>query len=212
MKNEARRRAVIALACGLGAALAACASHDEASTRSHAYTESISSVLLSEDGKHLAAIGANHHYLFDAPELLVRALHSPAHPQLQATFSGFHVDPRGVVRGDWSLAMEADTPPAQRDAAAAIGLVPGPDGRLQARGSLVGQRYTGWTYKMGREQDRLNKPYVIELTVDANRGEVAADDAATPIRMTADGVQMLYYAPLAPLIVPFLFLTRARDH
>ena len=28
----------------------------------------------------------------------------------------------------------------------------------------------------------------------------------------ADGVQLIYWAPLAPVIVPILFLTRAKDH
>jgi len=65
---------------------------------------------------------------------------------------------------------------------------------------------------MGREQDRLNKAYVIDVTTDSSASDVAADDAATPIRVAADGVQLVYWAPLAPIVVPILFLSRAKDH
>jgi hypothetical protein len=197
-----------------GLALAGCATRPAGAdgAHEHRYTESISSVLLSEDGKRLAAIGANHHYIFDAPDTLVKALHSPAHAQLAATFSTFHVDKRGVVTGDWLLALAPGAPPQARQDAQAVGLAAGADGGFSAAGHLVGQRFTGWTYKMGREQDRLNKPYIIEVSTDASRADVAADDAATPIRMAADGVQLIYWAPLAPLVLPILFLSRATDH
>ena len=191
-------------------ALPGCASR--APPQEHRYTESISSVLLSEDGKHVAAIGSNHHYIFEAPEVLVKALHSPVHPQLSATFSTFHIDQRGVVTGDWLLALATDAPPASQQAAQAVGLVRGADGTFTASGHLKGQRFTGWTYKMGREQDRLNKAYVIDVTTDSSASDVAADDAATPIRVAADGVQLVYWAPLAPIVVPILFLSRAKDH
>jgi hypothetical protein len=190
--------------------LAGCASHEPPQERR--YTESISSVLLSEDGKQLAAIGSNHHYIFEAPEVLVKALHSPIHPRLSATFSTFHVDPRGVVTGDWLIALAADAPPASQQAAQAVGLARGVDGSFSAGGRLKGRRFTGWTYKLGREQDRLNKAYAIDVTTDASAGDAAADDAATPIRVAADGVQLIYWAPLAPVVVPILFLSRAKDH
>jgi hypothetical protein len=211
--KHADRRFLLSLACAGALALSGCAGHEAAGAPpARHYTETISSVLVSEDGKSLAAIGANHHYLFTAPEPLVRALHSPVHSQLVATFSAFHVDARGTVTGDWTLALPADAAPAQRQAAAGIGLAPGADGSLQASGTLVGRRYTGWTYRFGREQDRLNKPYVVEIDIDASTADAATDAAATPIRLAADGVQMIYVAPLAPLVIPFLFLTRAKDH
>ncbi len=205
---------MLSLAALLGGALPGCASRGEpqAPAQTQTYSESISSVLVSEDGKHLAAIGRNHHYIFDAPELLVRALHSPVHPLVTATFSSFHVDQRGVVTGDYALALAADAGPDARRAAGAIGLAQGADGGWAAGGQLKGQRYTGWMYRVGTEQAALNKAYTIEFTTDFTRGDRAVDDAATPIRLAADGVQLIYYAPLAPIIIPFIFLTRARDH
>jgi hypothetical protein len=60
------------------------------------------------------------------------------------------------------------------------------------------------------------RPYAIEVTADGNAADVAVDDvavddAATPIRFAADGVQLVCWAPLAPVVVPILFLARARD-
>jgi hypothetical protein len=191
--------------------LVGCATHD-APPPEHRYTESISSVLVSEDGQRLAAIGSNHHYIFGAPEVLVKALRSPVHPQLTATFSTFHIDKRGVVSGDWLLTLAPDASASARDAAQAVGLAPGADGVLTASGRLKGQRFTGWTYKLRGPQDKLNHAYVIDFTTEASAADVAVDDAATPIRIAADGVQLIYWAPLAPVIVPILFLTRAKDH
>lgn len=178
----------------------------------HRYTESVSSVLVSEDGKRIAAIGSNHHYIFGAPEVLVSALRSPVHPQLTATFSTFHVDQHGMVTGDWLLTLARDASPSARQTAQSLGLAPGADGVLVASGRLQGQRFTGWTYKLRGPQDKLNRAYVVEFTTDASAADVAVDDAATPIRVAADGVQLIYWAPLAPIIVPIIFLTRARDH
>jgi glucosamine-6-phosphate deaminase len=47
---------------------------------------------------------------------------------------------------------------------------------------------------------------------DGSAADRVVDDAATPIRYAADGVQLIYWAPLAPIIVPILFLAHAKDH
>ena len=208
------RRLILATLSGAALVLAGCASpaHEPAPPQEQHYTESISSVLVSEDGTHMAAIGSDHHYIFDAPPVLYRALHSSVHAQLAATFSTFHVDPHDVVTGEYTLALPAGASPEAQKAAADIGLQLGADGRWQTSGVLKGHRFTGWTYRAGREQDKLNKAYTIEFTTDLNAADTAVDHAATPIRATADGVQMLYYAPLAPIVLPIIFLSRARDH
>ena len=176
------------------------------------YTETISSLLLSEDGKHIAAIGSGHHYIFGAPELVVRAVHSPLHPRLAATFSTFHVDVTGKVTGEYAIVLPAGASADDQRAAAAIGLAQESDGHWGASGTLSGQRYTGWAYKFGREQTALNHDYTITFTNDASTADRVVDDVATPIRIAADGVQLIYYAPLAPIIIPFIFATKAKDH
>ena len=204
---------------GAAIALAGCAgapvdkpAQPVAAVDEHRYTETISSVLVSGDEQRLAVIGSGHHYIFDAPPVLVKALRSPVHPQLSATFAAFHLDRNGVVSGDWLLTLKPDASPEAREQAKAVGLVAGPDGVLATGGILKGKRYTGWTYKLRGEQDKLNRPYTVEISTDLNAADVAIDQAATPIRVAADGVQLIYWAPLAPVIVPILFLTKAKDH
>ena len=208
------RRLALATLAAAAWLLAGCASatHEPPAAQKRRYSETITSVLVSADEQRIAAIGSGHHYIFGAPDTLVKALRSPVHPQLTATFTTFHVDSRGVVSGDWLLTLAPDASPAAKEQARAVGLVPGPDGVLAAGGILKGQRYTGWTYALRGPQDKLNKPATIEITTEANAADTAVDEAATPIRVAADGVQLLYWAPLAPVIVPILFLTRAKDH
>jgi hypothetical protein len=212
MTDPIRRRLMLALAAGAGAALLpACATRPGAGVRH--YTETISSVLVSQDGKHLVAVGRNHYYAFEMPELLARALQSPEHTELQAEFTPFHVDQNADISGQVTLRMPADASAPALQAAAGMGLQHQPDGSWQATATLAGHRYASWTYKRPDEkQEKLARSYVIEVTSDERLDERAADAAVTPIRTAADGVQLIYYAPLAPIIIPFVFLTRARDH
>jgi hypothetical protein len=205
------RRGVLVCAVVSAALAAGCASSPPPAAPK-TYTETVSSLLLSEDGKHIAAIGASHHYIFGAPELVVRAMRSPVHPRLQASFSVFHVDATGKVTGDYAIDLPADASADDQREAQAIGLVREADGHWGAAGTLVGQRYTGWAYKFGREKEALNHPYTITFTNDASTADQVVDDAATPIRVAADGIQLIYYAPLAPIILPIIFATKAKDH
>jgi hypothetical protein len=200
---------ILAIGGALALAASGCATSQHPP---HTYTETISSVLLSADNKHLVAIGSNHHYVFDAPQPLVAALHSDLHPRLSAEFSTFHVDPQATISGEYTLVLAGELAPDAQTAAEAIGFSRGPDGRWREQGHLAGRRYTGWTYKMGEHQEKLNKPYTIEITVEARHGDAVVDSLETPIRVTADGIQMLYYLPLAPVLIPVIFMTAAKDH
>ena len=208
--DAVRRAIVLALAAGFLAACSTPAPPPPPPPKT--YTETISSLLLSEDDKHIVAIGSSHHYIFDAPPLVVRAVRSPVHPQLNASFSTFHVDVTGKVSGQYTIVLPAGVTPESERAAADIGLVRADDGHWGATGTLAGQRFTGWAYKVGRERTALNQPYTITFTNDASTADQIVDDAATPIRVTADGVQLIYYAPLAPIILPIIFATKAKDH
>jgi hypothetical protein len=212
MTEPIRRRLILALAASAGAALLpACATRPGAGQRH--YTETISSVLVSQDGKHLVAVGRNHYYAFEMPELLARSLQSPQHTQLEAEFTPFHVDEKADISGEVTLRMPDDASPQAQEAAAAMGLQRQPDGSWQATTTLKGHRYASWTYRRPDEKrEKLARSYVIEVTSDEHLDDRAADAAVTPIRTAADGVQLIYYAPLAPIIIPFVFLTRARDH
>jgi hypothetical protein len=200
---------ILAISGALALAASGCATSQHPP---HTYKETISSVLLSEDNKHLVAIGSNHHYVFDAPAPLVAALHSDLHPRLSAEFSTFHVDPKSTISGEYTLVLAGELAPDAQTAAQALGFARGPDGRWREQGQLAGRRYTGWTYQAGEHREKLNKPYTIEITVEARHGDAVVESLDTPIRVTADGIQMLYYLPLAPVLIPVIFMTAAKDH
>jgi hypothetical protein len=200
---------MVAIGAALALGISGCATSQHPQ---HTYTETISSVLLSQDNKHLVAIGDNRHYVFDAPEPLVSALHSNLHPRLSAEFSTFHVDPQATITGEYTLLLGGGLTPADQSEAERLGFARDADGHWASNGHLTGRRYTGWTYKVTEHQERLNRPYKIEITVEARHGDAVVESLDTPIRVTADGIQMLYYLPLAPVLIPVIFLTAARDH
>ena len=213
--TDPQRRTVLLglLGGGATALLAGCASSSEGEHKQRHYSETVSSVLISSDDKHLVAIGRDHYYAFDAPPLLVRALHSPEHPQLRAVFTPFHVNAKADVSGDVLLELPSSAPPEAHQAAERIGLQRQSDGSWLGSAHLSGHRYTSWAYRTpGEQQEKLSRPYTVEFTVDEGLVETAVDKSTTPLRLAADGVQLIYYAPLAPLTIPFVLLTRARDH
>jgi len=214
MTDSLRRGLILALAAGGGSLLlGACAGTPPPQEKHRHYTETISSVLASQNDKHLVVVGKNHHYVFEAPELLARALRSPVHAQLTALFTPFHVDAKGDITGDVTLRLPADATPEAKRAATEIGLVRQADDSLASTVRLAGHRYTSWTYRrLDDKREQLTQPYTIEITTDENLADAATGAADTPVRLAADGIQLIYYAPLIPIILPVIFLTRARDH
>jgi hypothetical protein len=214
MTDHVRRGVLQAFALsslGLGLSLTGCASGPSSFAR-RSYTETITSVLISEDGAHLVAIGSNHHYVFAAPATLVQALKSPVHAKLTGIFTPFHVDAQGDVTGEVSLQLADDASDALRSEAESFGFVRDSEGHWHATSRLTGHRFAGWTYQVGLARDKLNHPYTVEVTSEDTATSTIVDSVGTPIRIAADGVQLIYYAPLAPIIIPMIFLLSARDH
>lgn len=213
MIDRARRGLVLALAASGGAALLGGCASGASSRGPRRYTETITSVLASQDHRHIVAIGKDHHYVFDVPETMAAALRSPARAQLNAAFTPFHVDDKGAITGDVMLGVPATAPADVLKAAEDIGLARQADGSRAASVHLTGRRYASWAYKHpDQTQERLGHPYTIDITTDETLDEAAVDKAVTPVRVAADGVQLIYYAALAPIIIPFVFITRAKDH
>jgi hypothetical protein len=200
---------VVAAGAGVALALAGCASSQHPEVH---YQETFSSVLISADDKHLVAVGSSHHYVLDAPPPLVAALQSGLHSQLRAEFSTFRVDPQATVTGDYTLMLPKDLSPEAQKTAADLGFARDDAGTWREAGHLQGRRYSGWTYKMGEHQEKFNQPYTVDVVVESHHGDAVVQSLDTPIRVAADGVQMIYFAPLAPLIIPVIFLTAAKDH
>ncbi|MBV8123276.1 MAG: hypothetical protein JOY60_01465 [Burkholderiaceae bacterium] len=202
-----RRHLVLALPAAWALSAAGCA---EAPLRpAHQYTETISSLLISNDFKSVVIIGEHYHYIFTAPLHLVEALSSPLHAELSGSFSTFRVEKNGHISGQFDLNLNPALTPEQQAQATQLGFAPDADGKLKLHGELSGKRYPQGTLKAGRHTQALNQSYTIDISVDESRGDAVADDLLSPITAGSDGVLLLYYAALAPILIPVAILSKA---
>ncbi|MDC8783918.1 hypothetical protein [Roseateles koreensis] len=199
---------------GMAALTAGCAGAPDSATkqppRQQIYTEKVSSLLLSRDNKNFVFIGRDHHYILDAPPQLVASLASPLHPKIKGFISSLHVDEQAQVTGRYRLTLEGELTMAERDAATALGFVPDTEHvqSLVLAGDIVGKRYMRGTLREGRQLEPLNQVYSVEITADQSRADAAAEKMLTPLTVGTDGVLLLYYIVLAPVLVPLAIVTR----
>ena len=69
------------------------------------YSEVVSSVLITKDGKKLVVMTDRFHYTFDASPALLRTLKGSFHQYVTARFSDFHVSPNGRIIGLTTLTV-----------------------------------------------------------------------------------------------------------
>ena len=177
------------------------------------YTETINSLLVSKDNKNIVFIGRNYHYVLAAPPMLVQCLASTLHPKIKGEISGLHVDPQGQISGAYRLFLTAPASPSEAETAHALGFTsaaasPEEGGDWQASGELTGQRFVRGTLREGRQLEPLNQSYTVEITAEQSRADVVADKLATPLTMGSDGVLLLYYIVLAPVLIPLTLISR----
>lgn len=168
------------------------------------YTENVDSVLLSADGKTLAVIGKEHHYLFDAPEPLRLLLQSELRDVVQANFRTFMVDAQQRISGTYFLQLGKDATQEQKDEALAAGFKASPSGVLSYNGSLSGTRYAANGIQATTASQKLRKTYTITISAEKSAGSKAASTAGklllTPITLAADGVLILVAVPLLLIV------------
>jgi hypothetical protein len=75
---------------------------------------------------------------------------------------------------------------------------------------VAGQRYLQGTVKANRIRTTLNHPYTVEIQAEQPRSEQMANALVTPVSTAANGVNLLYYVVLAPILVPFALISRER--
>ncbi|MCA6218810.1 hypothetical protein KGA65_19885 [Ideonella sp. B7] len=205
------RRREFLFALGAASLLGACASQPEPLTVT-TYHETLTSLLLSQDRQHLVVIGEHYHYIFDAPTPLVDALASPLHAQMEGELGRFTVAADGRTQGDYALILPTGLNEAERAQAVALGFQAdlASAGGLRMTGRIAGQRYLQGTVKAHRVRTSLNHPYTVEIQAEQPRSEQVAHALVTPVSTAANGVTLLYYVVLAPIIVPFALLSRER--
>ncbi|TAK86581.1 MAG: hypothetical protein EPO09_19570 [Aquabacterium sp.] len=181
------------------------------------YTEKVSVVMITRDKQQFVILGERYHYIFAAPEELVALLSSSLKAQASAVFDPFFVKLDGQTRGKYHLRLPASLKRAEAEDAKAMAFVQQPDGSWLLEGELRGKRFIqGSNLFAGRVHANLAKnetlPHTHIVTVEAEEsvGEKAAQDAATPLAVTADGVWMLYFVVLVPVILPLMFLAREK--
>jgi len=208
------RRQFVATIAPLGALCAAgfvslgtgCAS--DPPIRIQRYAETVSSLLLSRDGKHLVFIGNEYHYVFDVPPQLVQTLLSELHRKVNGHISSLHVDKQSSITGQYHLTLPSELSEQERSEAASLGFVADADGQLMQAGPILGKRYIQGTLRDGRQLEPLNKTYTVEITADQSPGDVVAGEVATPLTVGSDGVLLIYFIALAPLLIPLAIMTR----
>lgn len=184
----------------------------------HHYTENVSSILISQDKQKIVFIGKTYHYIFDAPAGIVKTMELPFHSRVSGTLSEFHVDNQGGVSGLYSLMIEGSLEGQDRIDVTAAGYKTDESGKLVLIGKINGIRYredtslVGQIHAMrnpGQNRDdktavsaNLNKNYAINVTYDPATGEKEFDKLISPIRVTSDGLYLLFNVYLAPVLIP----------
>jgi hypothetical protein len=149
--------------CSAAASLSGCVSTPDAPTTN----ETVSAVLVSEDGRKLVVMTPSYHYIFELPATLLTTLKSDFHPYVEATFSRFRVNSKGRVRGSVNLTV-AETHPEAVAAAIAAGFVGNSRGAM-FKTTLLGERYKAGNIQP-TQQYQLNKSYVIAVEGNGDAG------------------------------------------
>ncbi|WP_233874760.1 hypothetical protein [Paraburkholderia adhaesiva] len=163
------------------------------------YTETVSQILISADGKNLVFIGEDYHYIFDAPEHFAQLLDSPLHKDLTATFNSFSVSTNGAVTG--FVRLELDNI-GEKDAIIASQYDFRTAGKKMWRNlNLSGKRYQAGSFQGAGDQKHLNTPYIVNVKEELPRGGKRALVLLTPVTVAADGVLMILSLPLLPVLI-----------
>jgi len=164
------------------------------------YRETVSSVLISEDGKHLVILGEKYHYIFENKTDLVNILRAPFHPAVTALLSSFHVTSDQVIIGNYYLTINNKASEQVKAEAIAAGFIETMQGQITFTGKMQGKRYSAEKFPMNETRQTLNKQYIVNISEEQSSGEKASKALLTPVTVTADGVLTLITIPLAAVI------------
>ncbi|MCV2351017.1 hypothetical protein [Paucibacter sp. Y2R2-4] len=177
------------------------------------YTEQVASLLISQDRKQLVVLGEQYHYVFEAPADLVRLLESPLKARLSAAIGPFHIALNGSTQGGYQVFLPADLNEDEAELAQSLGFMKTTSehsGWALAR-PLQGKRYVvGNTFRAARSQHQLNRSYTVTMEAEEAPGQKTVEQLATPVAIASDGVLLIYYVALAPLLIPLIFLSKEK--
>jgi len=203
--NEKRRKLI--LAAGVAAiplssgCLTASVWGTSGASKTTSYQETVSSVLMSADGKTLAVIGKDYHYLFAATEPIKAILTPTLGEVVDVRLLGFAVDGDQKITGNYVLSIKPGSSDAVREQALAVGFkAVGKEGGLRLEGQMTGTRYRSNGIQPGAASQQLRKTYSVTVSEPASAvsqvGSGVAKVLVTPITLVADGVLILFAVPL----------------
>lgn len=200
--NDKRRFLILAAGVAAIPLSAGCITASVLSSKDdrQSYQETVSSVLVSADGKTLAVIGSQYHYLFSAPDA-IKAILSPELGEIvEAQLFGFNVDGKQQIQGSYILRIKAGASEVLVQKALAAGFKQDKNGNLSASGTLSGTRYSSNGIQPGNEAQKLRKSYTVNVSEPKSAGANAASTVGkiliTPITLAADGLLILVAIPL----------------
>lgn len=164
------------------------------------YAETVSSILVSGNGKALVVVGEKYHYIFDAPESVKATLQSDFRKIVEVGFDRFVVDTSQRITGTYRLRIDKNAPGEQKEKALAAGFKALPTGELVASGSVTGQRYAANGIQPTDASQKLQKEYQVSIAEEKALGAKPAKLLLTPITIAVDGVLFLAAIPLLALV------------
>lgn len=175
-----------------------------------AYTENVSSILISQDGTKLIIICPNYHYVFKMPPNLVAIIRSPVHKYVEAVIPPLITGDGSVdnIRGSLYLVLDKNAPADILEQAKPLGFrYGGWRDAVAYSGSLDGKRYISHAIFPAVTTQPLNRNY--QITVETyTRVDDNAKLALSPITITTDGIMFIGVLPL--LVVTALVLGDVR--
>ncbi|KWF89405.1 hypothetical protein [Burkholderia cepacia] len=163
-----------------------------------AYSEYVTSFMITQDGKKLVVLGTNYHYIFDLPAQLRPVLLSGYRKSLRTTFADFHAR-GGSITGHYRIVLPKDAPDDARQAASADGFTAGTAG-LALEGNIEGKRYSteGFAAKDKGATQPFNERYSVYIRESPSVAGIGLRILATPITVAADGLLVLGGIVLVP--------------
>jgi hypothetical protein len=196
--DSTRRLVIASYVVGLSGLLGGCVTR--ALFGDKKYNESVSAVLISQDGKHLVVVTPEYHYIFDAPSVILLTVNSPLHRFISADLYGFRVQNTGQITGRFMLDVNKDAPDETQNEAIGIGYKRYGT-RINYVGHIRGMRYRASNIQSGLSSKKLNQTYNIEISEEQSQGEKALKVPLSPITVAVDGAYLIGVVYLMPVFM-----------
>ncbi|WP_227789492.1 MULTISPECIES: 5-formyltetrahydrofolate cyclo-ligase [unclassified Burkholderia] len=171
------------------------------------YDETLSTFLITSDGKQLVVLGKRYHYIFEMPPGLATVLTAPYRPKLRTAFDDF--DARGdTITGHYTMRLShSDAPVGSdiRNRAVADGFKEN-SGHLESEGTISGKRYLPNDVTPSAVPQAFNHEYGVTVTEKLSAVGKGAKLALSPIAMAADGALGLLGIALFPIALTALII------